>query len=273
MVRPCRAWWPPQIVSDRGRRLQSGDPVIDDKPTTAAAAEPSQKGLSAIGEIIRTWLPALLAVVFIRMFIFEPYRIPSGSMVPTLLIGDHVLVTKFSYGIWLPFTRTELVDLGDPKRGDIVVFRYPKQESMTYIKRVVGLPGDSIRVRDNRIVLDGEELPTEAAGSFDFVDDHCRATPNQRYLETVDGRRHEMLTNTHGGTRLSNKAEITVPPNHVFVMGDNRDHSEDSRGWGFVRYDQIKGKAHFVWFSWDSCSGGVGSVRGDRWFRGLYPEL
>ncbi len=257
-----------------------GGPPIDDDgpaptvPATPAAREedagPRPSGLAVVRELLRTWGPAVLAVLLIRTFIFEPYRIPSGSMVPTLLIGDHVLVSKFAYGLWVPFTEVELVDLGDPERGDIIVFRYPRNPRLTYIKRVVGIPGDTIRVRNNRVVLNGEEQPTVATGAYDFIDDGCRAIPSQGYRETLSGVGHDILTSTTGGSFLADTREITVPPDSVFVMGDNRDHSEDSRRWNFVRYDQIKGKAHVVWFSWNSCSGSIGSIRGDRWFHPLY---
>lgn len=262
---------------------EPGDPDIDDKtPETpqgrskggaserAADAAERPTGLGIIRELLRTWGPAVLAVILIRTFIFEPYRIPSGSMVPTLLIGDHVLVSKFAYGIWIPWTRIELLDLGDPQRGDVIVFRYPRNPSLTYIKRVIGIPGDKIRVRDNRVILNGVEQPTTPTGSFAFVDDECRDIPSQEYQEDLSGVKHDILTSTTGGTFLADTREITVPPKNVFVMGDNRDHSEDSRRWGFVRYDQVKGKAYVVWFSWNSCSGGFGSIRGDRWFHSLY---
>lgn len=229
--------------------------------------------MGVIRELLRTWGPAILAVILIRTFIFEPYRIPSGSMVPTLLIGDHVLVTKYSYGIWLPFTRTELVDLGDPERGDIIVFRFPRDPRLTYIKRVVAIPGDKLRVHNNRLYINGEPQPAIPNGTFEFVDDQCRQIPSQAYVETLSGHPHTMLTSGSGiGGRLADYPEITIPPEKVFVMGDNRDHSEDSRAWGFVRFDQIKGKAHFVWFSWNSCAGKFGTIRGGRWFKGLYKE-
>lgn len=226
-----------------------------------------------LADLVRTWGPAILAVLFIRTFIFEPFRIPSGSMVPTLLIGDHVLVTKYSYGIWLPFLHTELLDLGDPEKGDIIVFRYPEDPSVNYIKRVVATPGDTIEVRRNRITINGEEQPVEEAGRYDFIDDSCRASQTRRYIEDLDGVKHEILMNLGFGGALANADKITVPEDSVFVMGDNRDNSRDSRSWGFVRYDQVKGKAHFVWVSWNSCSGGqVGALRSERFFHWLYGD-
>jgi signal peptidase I len=221
-------------------------------------------------DTVIAWGPALLAVLMIRAFVFEPFRIPSGSMVPSLLIGDQVLVTKFSYGIWLPFTDYELIDLGDPERGDIIVFEFPRDPSLNYIKRVVGLPGDTLAVRDNRITVNGQPQPVvewPGANTFDFVDDKCRVRTLRHWRENLDGVEHEILTSPMGAT-LS-QSEITVPPDHVFVMGDNRDNSEDSRAWGFVRFDQIKGKAQFVWISIGGCEGDKG-VRTDRLFYGLY---
>ncbi len=237
-------------------------------------------------EIVRTWGPAILAVIIIRTFIFEPFRIPSGSMVPTLLIGDHVVVTKFSYGIWLrsppniplldyPLTSHafELYDLGNPQRGDIIVFQYPRNPSVNYIKRVVGLPGDKIVIRNNRIILNGVEQSTQRAGDFSFVEENCNLDPKRQYVEDLSGLKHSILTNSGQPGYLADKPEITVPADSVFVMGDNRDNSEDSRKWLWVRYDQIKGKAHRIWLSWDSCSGQWGQIRTDRFMQDLYGNV
>lgn len=238
-------------------------------------------------EFVRTWGPAILAVLFIRTFIFEPFRIPSGSMVPTLAIGDHVFVTKSSYGVWVPATgveipfldllwvppRFELYDNGQPDRGDIVVFRYPRAPHVNYIKRIVAIPGDRIRVQNNQIELNGVMQPSKYSGFYDYADDGCTNVSTKHYNENLDGVVHDVLTRRGMSPRLANHAEVTVPPNKVFVMGDNRDNSEDSRVWGFVDFNQIKGKAHFVWMSWDSCSGsagGIGSMRSDRFFHPLY---
>ncbi len=247
-------------------------------------------------EFFATWTPAILAVIFIRLFIFEPFRIPSGSMVPTLLIGDHVLVTKFSYGVWLPFKslgvpfstmglddlgldlpNVELLDLGDPERGDVIVFHYPQDEDITYIKRVVGLAGDTIRVVDNQIIIDGVKQERDLLGTFDDRDAYCRGREAKHWAESLvrsDGTvlDHEMLTALpRSGGLASPRREFVVPEDSVFVMGDNRDHSQDGRSWGFVRFDQIKGKAHFVWLSWNGCAGtSLGTFRFTRMFRSLY---
>jgi signal peptidase I len=241
--------------------------------TSSRPAPVQESKLGWLGELLRAWGPAILAVILIRTFIFEPFRIPSGSMVPTLLIGDHVVVTKFSYGVWLPwpFPSRELVDLGDPDRGDIIVFRYPVDETTNYIKRVVAIPGDKIRVQDNRIYLNGVEQPTVRDDNFTFIDQDCRTHVMRQYTEDLSGAKHPILTNTGLGGSLSDMKEIEVPAGKVFVMGDNRDNSEDSRRWKFVDYSQIKGKAHRIWLSWDGCAGGsLGRIRTDRFMQNLY---
>ncbi|MBX2803880.1 MAG: signal peptidase I [Myxococcales bacterium] len=238
-----------------------------------------------LADFVRTWLPAILAVLAIRTYVFEPFRIPSGSMAPTLEIGDQVVVNKASYGLWVPASlveifkvtdeiwvppRMELINWGDPERGDIIVFRWPRNTRVNYIKRVVGIPGDRIRVKNNQVFLNDEPQPMVYQDRFNFVDDQCNSASMKRHLETIGEVDHEVLTKAGFAGRLRDMSEKTVPEGHVFVMGDNRDNSEDSRAWGFVSYDKIKGKAHFVWFSWNSCPQGDGSVRGDRIFHGLY---
>ena len=259
------------------------DPDLED--------DASSSPLGWAGDLARTWLPAILAVLVIRTYVFEPFRIPSGSMVPTLQIGDHVVVNKASYGLWVPTSlvevpfsegvwlpsRFELFNWGDPARGDIIVFRFPRNETLNYIKRVVGVPGDKIRVEHNQVFVNGVAQEQEYQGSYAFIDDRCSTHGMKKYVETFeDGTPHHVLKSSGFPGRLENfpkrgGRDITVPEGKVFVMGDNRDNSEDSREWLFVDYSQIKGKAHFVWFSWDSCSGQpVGQPRGDRFFRGLY---
>jgi signal peptidase I len=242
--------------------------------------------MGKLAEFVRSWGPAIFAVLFIRTYVFEPFRIPSGSMVPTLLIGDHVAVSKFSYGVWVPATlveipfldylwivpRVQLLQLSGPERGDIVVFRYPADESVNYIKRVIGLPGDRIEVRDNRVLLNGVEQPREFVDKFGFVDSNCRESTMNRYTEDRSGTMHHVLTSPHMSSPLADHREILVPEGQYFMMGDNRDQSEDSRRWGFVRSDQIKGKAHVVWLSWDGCKGSFGGIRMDRFFDNLYSD-
>lgn len=191
----------------------------------------------------RSFLPVLAIVVVIRSFIAEPYQIPSSSMVPTLLRGDFILVSKFHYGIRLPLTNYEVISIYPLKRGDVLVFRFPHNQQIRYIKRVVGLPGDKIAYANRTLYINDEPIPRQAY------------TNNFEYAEF-----HESLgrgeTHTIRSYHLANSyaAEWLVPPNHYFVLGDNRDNSNDSRYWGFVPHSQVVGKALYIWMHWQSWS-------------------
>lgn len=235
-----------------------------------------------IWEVVKTWGPAILAILIIRTFIFQPFSIPSTSMVPTLLIGDHVIVTKFSYGLWFPnplnYDRYELVDWADPARGDVIVFRYPLDKGTHYIKRVVGVPGDTIEVIDNQIVIDGKTQERTPTGSYTYSDEsagRCVERTANLWREDLGRMQHAKLTDDRP-TGLANMRPIKVPEGKVFVMGDNRDHSGDSRSqaWTFVDEDLIMGKAHFIWISFNSCDGSLTpDLRFDRMGLSLYGEV
>lgn len=199
-------------------------------------------------DIGRSLFPVVLAVLIIRSFIVEPFRIPSGSMIPTLLPGDFILVSKFSYGLRLPITHTRIFGSGDPQRGDVMVFRYPRDPSEDYIKRVVGLPGDHIRYVDKQIYINGKPVPQMPAGAYD------REPSATLRIEQLGDVRHEILLHD-SAPDLS--GSYTVPPGHYFVMGDNRDRSADSRFWGTVPEANLVGRAFLVWMSWDYKSNGV----------------
>jgi signal peptidase I len=266
-----------------------------------AARKPTSGGQALwwwFWDTVRTWGPALLGVLLFRSCLIEPFRIPSGSMVPTLAIGDHIAVTKFSYGLRLPLTRIPLTSLSLPDRGDVVVFVFPESDAgrmsywldlplpeislpsmgvnipgvatLDYVKRVVGLPGETIEVKDNVIFINGEQQTQTYQEPYTFVDgidQGCRNNPTRKHMEHLDGKDHEMLTSALYASRLADWGPRKVPEGHVFVMGDNRDHSSDSRDWGFVPLRNIKGKAQVVWLSYDQCEQGVpllGDVRGPR---------
>ena len=178
---------------------------------------------------------AVLLALFIRTFVVQAFKIPSGSMKPTLLVGDHILVNKFIYGIKVPFTDRTLVSVTTPKRGDVIVFKFPRDTSKDYIKRVIGLPGNQIEIIDRRLLINGAP-----------VDD-----PHAFY--SLAGIVPDSLPRHFG--------PIAVPPDHLFVMGDNRDESSDSRVWGFVPMAYVKGKAFLIYWSWDQGNFGV------RWSR------
>ncbi len=203
---------------------------------------------------------ALLLAFVIRSFVFEAFKIPSSSMVPTLLVGDHIFVNKFHYGWRIPFTKYWPVKFSELKRGDVVVFIWPVDESKDFIKRVIGLPGDTIRAVGHDLYVNGELLPHDDMAQPDTVID----TGYTYYRETVDG-----VTYTIRYDRDFSPPERTfqVPDNSFFVMGDNRDNSQDSREWGAVPRDSLKGQAMFVWLSRDYDEGGVRWKRFGTWIR------
>ena len=236
-----------------------------------------------VWDVLRTWGPAILTVLLIRSLVAEPFRIPSGSMVPTLAIGDHILVTKYSYGMRWPITRIPMTDLEAPDRGDVVVFIFPDSSegklshwfdmpfppfnTLDYVKRVVALPGETIEVKNNVIYLDGVAQERTHVEKYDFVDHRCKSIPTREFEEDLSGVKHAVLNATRYGLRMGDYGPKTVPEDHVFVMGDNRDHSADSRVWGMVPFRNIKGKARRIWLSYDQCKTGMpmlGDVRGER---------
>jgi signal peptidase I len=164
---------------------------------------------------------AILLALFIRAFVVQAFKIPSGSMEPTLLVGDHILVNKFIYGIKLPYLQTTLIPISTPERGDIIVFIYPEDKSKDFIKRVIGIPGDRIQMQDKQILVNGQPFDDK----YGFYDERA-GNPSRSF------------------------GPVVVPKDHYFVMGDNRDHSMDSRFWGFVPSEAVKGKAFIIYWSW-----------------------
>jgi signal peptidase I len=205
-------------------------------------------------EYSRSLFPVLLIVLLFRSFLFEPFKIPSGSMIPTLLIGDFIVVNKYAYGLRLPVLHTKIVPLGEPKRGEVIVFRYPVDPSVNFIKRLVGLPGDTVSYRDKRLYINGEPVRQEPMGRF--TSDHVKcSTPRSDALlfsETLGDVEHEILLHENSGSRND---QWLVPEGHYFVMGDNRDRSNDGREWGFVPEENLMGRAVGIWLNFDYTKG------------------
>ena len=202
---------------------------------------------------------AVLIVLVLRSSIVEPYKIPSGSMIPTLFIGDHIFVNKLAYGLKLPFSdlfgekSVYVTDHRFPDRGDVIVFRYPKDEAINYIKRVIGLPGDEIAVRNKVLLINNKPVATDPYIDEDMlsgVEDEHRKEDFDLYMADLQGKKHPVLFDR----RMLNGADWgprPIPKGRIFVMGDNRDWSKDSRAWGFVPLNNIKGKAMFIWLNID----------------------
>lgn len=205
--------------------------------------------------------PVIIVVFLLRSFLFEPFKIPSGSMIPTLLVGDLILVNKFTYGIRLPVLNTKITEGNKPQRGDVMVFRYPPKPSLDYIKRVVGVPGDTVAYLNKRLTINGQVVETTALPEF-FDEDAMRYF--KQFEETVGEKKHRVLNDVdrpafvpgadkfEGYEACSYTVEgvtCKVPEGHYFMMGDNRDNSLDSRYWGFVPDQNIVGKAFFVWMN------------------------
>jgi signal peptidase I len=194
----------------------------------------------------RSFFPVILAVLLLRSFLAEPFRIPSGSMIPTLLVGDFILVNKFAYGLRDPVFHRRFLAVGAPARGDVVVFRYPVDPRKDYIKRVVGLPGDRIAYRNKQLWVNDEPAPLDAAGVYTSAG----SLPGvlYRFEEDLGPVRHHVIVNP---ARPAEDFEFEVPEGQYFMMGDNRDGSDDSRRWGTVPERNLVGKAFFIWMSWD----------------------
>ncbi|MGE3920348.1 MAG: signal peptidase I [Gammaproteobacteria bacterium] len=203
----------------------------------------------------RSLFPVLLFVLVVRSFIAEPFRIPSGSLEPTLLIGDFVLVNKFEYGLRLPVLEKKAVKISEPKVGDIVVFHYPPNPSVDYIKRVVGVPGDHIRYINKVLYINNKPMDQKFLGYSMSVDANGERVVVKKMQENLLGTKHNIFIDPE--VAAQDKIDIIVPPGKYFMMGDNRDESYDSRYWGFVPEQNLIGKAFLVWFSWNKTNNSI----------------
>lgn len=213
----------------------------------------------------KAFFPVLAIVLVLRSFVAEPFRIPSNSMMPTLLSGDFILVNKFAYGLRWPITNDKFIGTGEPERGDVVVFRPPHHPDQDWIKRVIGLPGDTVAYRDNTVYINGEPLSYRTVGRYKGVGKGVEMTGAQLRTEALPGRPHAVLERDELPFFIQGEGEWTVPEGHYFVMGDNRDNSEDSRFWGFLPEKQLRGEAFMIWMNFDRSAGGVDFNRiGDK---------
>ena len=207
-----------------------------------------------IVDYAKSFFPIFLFVLVLRSFIAEPFRIPSASMMPTLLIGDFILVNKYDYGIRLPVLNTKIIDNKTPARGDIAVFRYPEDPSIPYIKRVIGLPGDNIAYYDKVLYINGKPMKQEIMGTYNAIGSGKIMDGASLRSEDLETLKHEILVDLE---RYSREVEGIVPQGHYFVLGDNRDNSKDSRYWGFVPDENLIGRAFMIWMNWDMKNGGI----------------
>ena len=219
-----------------------------------------------------SFFPVILIVFVFRSFLFEPFKIPSGSMIPTLLVGDFILVNKFTYGIRLPVINKKIIPINDPQRGDVMVFRYPEDPSVDYIKRVIGLPGDIVAYQNKKLSINGQPVEVSKIGDYQHAE---RMYFSEQYRAKFGNVEHNLLNDVDAPTfvpdpgRFPYRENCTynvagvickVPPGHYFMMGDNRDNSRDSRAWGFVPDENIVGRAFFIWLNFSDL-GRIGSFK------------
>ena len=266
-------------IADVETALQGNDNELARKTIAILDERMDQSLASARKSTLREYSEsigvAIAIALILRAFVVEAFQIPSGSMIPTLEVGDHIFVSKFAYGLGIPFTNLKVLELKQPERGDVIVFKYPIEPGTDYIKRVVGLPGDVVEVRQHEVFINGHPMPrqrvpgpchySESTHPGASIDDHdC-----EEWEETLGTKRHSTLQEPGRGRDFGRSV---VPPGNVFVMGDNRDNSSDSRVWGTVQHDLIKGKALIVWWSRAPTEGWnildwVKSIRWGRFFQ------
>ena len=227
--------------------------VNDVPPEQSAEAVPVKKESAWDG--IKGFLWVILFALTVRWLLVEPYRIPSGSMIPSLAVGDQIFVNKLSYGVRVPFTTNQLIEFSEPTRGDVAVFVCPDTPELNYIKRIVALAGDEVVVRNGVLSVNGETLPRESQGDKVYQDRHFESSTWFEFnaLEETEGNHgvsYEVLADNARPAPTRDFGPFVVPEGHVFMMGDNRDHSRDSRVFGAVPVGHIMGRAMFIWWSW-----------------------
>lgn len=249
-------------------------------PSTTAAGSKRREGF---GETVLTVVYAILVALVIRTFLFEPFNIPSGSMIPTLLVGDYLFVSKYSYGYSkhsFPFSLGPFsgrIFMTPPKRGDVIVFKLPSDNKTDYIKRLIGLPGDTVRMQDGRLFINNELVPRESEGEYVYRDETGSVARLTRYKETLPGGKEHDILEEGDNRRFDNTPEFHVPEGHYFMMGDNRDHSLDSRSEvGYVPAENLVGRAEFLFFSTDGSASILQfwrwpfAIRFSRFFNGIH---
>ena len=244
------------FASHRKAALVEGRAQGADKHTDKDAE--ARLKLPLIVEYSKSFFPVFLAVLLLRSFLFEPFKIPSASMMPTLLIGDFILVNKYDYGLRLPVLHSKFVANKTPERGDIVVFRYPEDPDVPFIKRVAGLPGDKIAYYNKILYINDQPVRQEDNGRYNAFGAGYRMDGMSLRSEQLGQGGHAILVDP---ARPSIALEARVPKGHYFVLGDNRDNSKDSRAWGFVPDENLVGRAFMIWMNWDSKNGGVNFSR------------
>lgn len=241
------------LAGQRKRRAEAVEAM-----TALSVEERAARSRNALQEPVaveyaRSFFPVLLLILLFRSFLAEPFKIPSGSMMPTLLVGDFILVNKFAYGMRLPVLNTKILSLGEPKRGDVFVFRYPENPKEDYIKRVIGLPGDEITYRNKILYVNGNEIGETDLGVYTGPSEPGRRLDGaQVKLENLEGVEHRIMKVPQA--YVGHEGTWKVPPGQYFAMGDNRDNSADSRFWGFVPEANLVGRAFLIWMNFGDLS-------------------